>query len=66
MGDMLAFVDRHRSVAASAVAELFMRASLPDLGETEFDENCDDFTGLENGSVAHNLSYSDVLDPHEF
>ncbi|OFZ70433.1 MAG: hypothetical protein A2Z01_00100 [Betaproteobacteria bacterium RBG_16_58_11] len=36
---------------------------MADFGKTEFDEDGNDFIGLEDGNVAHNSSDSDVLDP---
>lgn len=34
-----------------------------DFGETEFDEDADDFIGFEDGNVTHDSSDGDVLDP---
>ena len=36
---------------------------MTDFGKTEFDEDGDNFTGFEDGNVAHYSSDGDVLDP---
>ncbi|MDO9400158.1 MAG: hypothetical protein Q7T46_01640 [Polaromonas sp.] len=36
---------------------------MADFGETEFDEDGDNFIGFEDGDVAHDSSDGDVLDP---
>ena len=53
---------RNRGATAFGIAKLFVRSALTDFGETEFDEDGNDFTGLENGDVAHYSSDCDVLD----
>lgn len=44
---------------------IVMRAALADFDEAEFDQNGDDFIGLEDGNIAHNSSDSDVLNPNK-
>jgi len=36
---------------------------LADFGEAEFDENCDDLIGLEDGNITHDSSDGYVLNP---
>ncbi len=55
----------NRCATACAIAELFVRSALADFGETEFDQDGDDFMGLEDGNVAHNSSNGYVLDPNK-
>lgn len=62
-GDVSALMKRNRRTAACRIAKLFMRSALADFGETEFYEDGDDLIRFENGNVAHNSSYGDVLDP---
>ena len=47
------------------ITKLFVRTALAGFGETELDENGDDFIGLENGNITHSLSDCDVLNPNK-
>lgn len=60
-GDVTALMKRNRRAAAGSVAELFVRAALANFGEAEFDENGYDFIGFEDGNIAHDSSYGNVL-----
>ncbi len=53
---------RNRCATACGIAELFVRTALTDFGETEFDEDSNNFAGFEDGNVAHCSSDGDVLD----
>lgn len=60
-GDVAALMKRNRRAAAGSVAELFVRAALANFGEAEFDEDGYDFIGFEDGNIAHDSSYGNVL-----
>jgi len=58
-------VKRDCCAAACRIAELFVRSTLSHFGETEFQENGDDFIGLDDRNIAHDSSDSDVLNPNK-
>ena len=62
-GDVSALMKRNRRKAACRIAKLLMRSALADFDETKFHEDGGDLIGFENGNVAHNSRYGDVLDP---
>lgn len=62
-GNIPALVKRNSCATTRTIAELFMRSSLADFGETKFDQNGDNFTGLKDWNVAHKSSDCDVLNP---
>lgn len=62
-GDISTLMERHRCTAASGIAELFVRAALADFSESEPDKNGYDFIGFEDGNIAHDSSYGNVLNP---
>jgi hypothetical protein len=64
--DVPALMEWNRCAASRGIAELLVRPALADFGETEFDENGDDFIGLEDRNIAHGLRDGDVLNPDEF
>ena len=63
--DVSALMEWNRCAATRRITKLFMRTTLADFGETELDKNGDNFIGLENGNIAHNLSDRDVLNPNK-
>ncbi len=64
-GDIPTLMKWNRCATACGITELFVRSALADFGETEFDQDGDDFMGLEDGNVAHNSSDGNVLDSDE-
>ena len=60
-GDVPTLMKRNRCAVPRSIAELFVRSALANFGETKLDEDSNDFIGLEDGSLAHDSSNSDVL-----
>lgn len=60
-GDVAALMKRNCRAAAGSVAELFVRAALANFGEAELEENGYDFIGFEDGNIAHDSGYGNVL-----
>ena len=56
---------RNRCATACGIAELFVRTTFTDFGETEFGEDNNNFAGFEDWNVAHYSSDGDVLDPYK-
>ena len=63
--DVSALMEWNRCAAACRITKLFMRTALADFDEAELYENGDDFIGLENGNIAHDLSDCDVLNSNK-
>jgi hypothetical protein len=55
-----------RCTAACGIAKLFVRPSLANFGEAESEKYGYDFTGFEDGNIAHGSSNGDVLNSNEF
>ena len=54
-----------RCTATCGIAKLFVRPSLANFGEAESEKNGYDFTGFEDGNIAHGSSNGDVLNSNE-
>lgn len=54
-----------RCTATCGIAKLFVRPSLANFGEAESQKNGYDFTGFEDGNIAHGSSNGDVLNSNE-
>jgi hypothetical protein len=62
-GNIPALMKGNRCAAACVISELLVRTSLADFGKAEFDKNCDDLIGFEDGNIAHDSSDGYVLNP---
>lgn len=54
-----------RCTSTCGIAKLFVRPSLANFGEAESEKNGYDFTGFEDGNIAHGSSYGNVLNSNE-
>ena len=54
-----------RCTATCGIAKLFVRSTLANFGEAESEKNGYDFTGFEDGNIAHGSSNGDVLNSNE-
>ena len=54
-----------RCTSTCGIAKLFVRPSLANFGEAESEKNGYDFTGFEDGNIAHGSSNGDVLNSNE-
>ena len=64
-GNVSTLMKRHGGAAASGITELLVGTALANFGEAESEKNGYDFTGFEDGNIAHGSSYGNVLNSNE-
>ena len=64
--DIAARMEWHGCCAACAVTKLLVRTALAYLNKSQALQNRNNFGGLEDRDIAHDLGDRDVLNPNEF